>query len=323
MLVVIAAALLLASCGNNPSSFRPAKAKRVVQCDISQKGMDGQGLVVPVGFFECNNSYTRYQLRQLAACGIVSYECQLIPRVTTRTENQTVSAKIKGRMRTIRETRTVADTEWCCFVDVKLAPDGEALLMSYNEDGMLDRDLYWSDEKSYPEDAVDYAEFDTEDDEYYEEEAYDAEQGYSEEWDEDESAADCQDEYMSAKQRENIEWVQLKAFGLRVAKVRNLRIYEEQSNGMACPMAKGEVIVEFHDVTPVGRVVAGRYDGMRLALPCLFAYYEGDGWRIDNLDADAVFSVSSVSMQDLDAATERLLLSKDEILSQSAIEDEE
>ena len=319
--VVAMTALLIASCGNSRTSLCPAKAKRVVQAEAAQTGLAEQGLVVPIGFFECNNAYTRYQLRQLAACGIVSYECVQLPRVTLHTETQSVSTKVRGRVRTTHETYTVADTEWCCFVDVKLAPAGEALLMSCSDDEMVDRDLCWTDNKTYPEDEVDYVEFANPDADCYDEEEEEGEMDSYDAYDGEEAGESVDDEYLSAKQRETIEWVRLRAFGVRVAKVRDVRIYEQHDDEMTYPMAQGEAIVELHDVTPVGRVVAGRYNGMRLSLPCLFAYYEGDGWRIDNLDADAVFAVSSVSMQDLDHATELQQLTQEDIVSQSAIDD--
>ena len=85
--------------------------------------------------------------------------------------------------------------------------------------------------------------------------------------------------YMSAKERENHGDVIIKAFKVKVYKVRNIQIY--QADGYT--KGKAEVIVRTTEVTHAGHILnGGVINDMPTVKNVTLSYYQDKGWVIDD-----------------------------------------
>lgn len=280
VLLALVAAVCFVSCGDSPDRLEPSRAKKLAKKELLRTHGNESSATVSVGYYECNDNDDRLKLRQLAANDIVSYSCEIVKKMERVKKTRRVQAGYYYRYWTT-ESYWVDEEVNTFFVKVALTEKGQKLVFEEKEaepsedekDLKKDKEI---DLSKFPEFTVEETEFP--------QLAKKAEQAEVTEGDEDgvmddemyaeeDAAAQNQSAYDKAKAKETIEKVELKAFELKVVKAINVRTLE---NGTG----KATILMEYTDVTPVGRIMLDRYNGQRFTIDDLnFAYYEDKGWR--------------------------------------------
>ncbi len=235
---------------------------------------------IQLGFYELNSESERNDLRKLAAAGMITYEAQI------------VIEKIQ-RYYSVREKEHV-------FVNVALTPEGQKMVMSEEEvlaykkatkeaQKGSDKDLECPNiDTEYPEDNIG-PEIITKiirDDGTTNPNSYTPNNRGTETDNDATSGATSNPQkmeepttaYGKTVKRISTETVYVKAFKMQIYKIRHV----------LCPPAmaetgKGsaEVIIEYKDVTPFGRILKHALDGQKEVNTWDFIYYNDQGWTID------------------------------------------
>ena len=290
LLLILVAALCLTACSDSPDSLGASKAKKLFKKEMARTHRLEGFANVRTGYYECNDNEDRYKLRQLAANDIVTYKCDVVKKTERVRKKRRVQAGYYYRYWTT-ESYYVNEEVDTYFVTVELTEKGRALLYEPQEaepdedtkELKLDQEI---DLSKYPEYKVEAEEFskpaaqaeapavvETPDTVAAYEESEEAFQP-------DEPATEAVDSkasaYDKAKAKEKYEDVMLKAFELDVIKARNVCKTSDNT-------AKAQILMEYEDVTPVGRVMMGVYDGQRFVSPTLhYTYFEDKGWQLDS-----------------------------------------
>ena len=261
ILVAFVAALCMISCDEGSESLSASTAKKVLKKEATRLNETEKALGVRIGYFECNDNDDRYQLRQLAANELITYKCEKIKKV------------IEGYWRN--------DTIDTYFVTTALTEKGQKLVAEEKEieptedekDVKNDEDFDWS---QFPEASVDYQEFPEVEKPVEEVIADEPEDGVYDDYDYDSDEPQKEPSaYDKAKAKESFEYVQLKAFAINIVKARNI----EKTGDFT---AVCEFVMEYEDVTPVGRILGKVHDGERFLLNDIhFKYYQDKGWIAD------------------------------------------
>lgn len=263
--VAAVAVLCLVSCGCKTNTLKASKAKSLINKEMCRVHEDQVTQIVPIGYFECNDNSVRFTLRKLAANELITYSCEPIQKVR----------RYWGRM----------DTTTVYFVTTALTEKGQKLVAGELEEEptadikelQLDREF---DRSKFPEANVPEIEFpETGGAEEVATEAadYDGYDGYQPDYSGDEEEMSA---YDRAKRKENVEPVTVNAYKMKVVKVRNIRLTNDNAT-----TATAEAIIEATDVNPFGRIVANVDEGKReLVKHITFVRYEDKGWQLDDID---------------------------------------
>lgn len=290
-ITLIAAALTvlcLTSCCNNEPTLSASKAKSLAQNEMARLNSNVGIANVPIGYFECNDPDTRYALRQLAACEMITYSCERVQKPDRVRKARRVQ---RGYYYTYYDTEYywVNDTVTTYFVTTALTEKGQKLLADTDfeikptdDEKELKLD-FTPDTDNLPESSVTYDEFG--------EGAPDPEMtegGPEEELDEEPAElastatanADTRNAYERAKAKEAVEMVAVKAYIIKIVKARNIVV-----STLPAPTAKAELVMEYTDVTPFGRVLNHVYNGQRrLEKEVSYVYYQDKKWVLDDID---------------------------------------
>ncbi len=345
ILILTAAALvvlLATSCGDmGGNTLSTGKATRLLQKELTRTGADMLNYSLQLGYFECNNDETRYAYRCLAANELITYNCDVVKKTGTTTRYRNVT--YWGY--TYREPYYVDTLIDTYFITVELTEKGQKLLADTNftvepSDDIKDLNLDKKTKKTkYPESEVAFVEFENQSTQESPsghksslreaaraaEEATRAAEETEElteemiaqaEADIDESDFEGIDEgffgeaeapepqassaYDKAKKKEHIETVVVRLCNLKVVKVRNIIADRSVS-----PIAEGEAVIEYRDVTPFGRIIGELEEGQRSIKDNIhFVYYEDKGWQLKRSESDLE--------EELEAYLERLADENDE-----------
>jgi len=290
-LLVLVTALCLVACSDSPDSLGKSTAKKIFKKEMTRlHKLDGSA-VIQTGYYECNDDDARYKLRQLAANEIVTYKCDVVKKKERVKKTRRVQAGYWYRYWTT-ESYYVTEEVDRYFVTVALTDKGRALIYEEPEiepdedakDMNLDEEL---DLSKYPEFNVNPEEFpvpgaDTDYAEVEQEVAGDSVgevDSVAVAEDAVEAAPEPVDpnmsEYDKAKAKENYEVVTLKAYSIDIIKARNVRKDGDFT-------AQAEIVMEYENVTPVGRIMLSVYEGQRFLSGTLhYVYYEDKGWRLN------------------------------------------
>lgn len=278
VLLALVAAVCFVACGDSPDRLEPSRAKKLVKKELARLHQNQGAATVAVGYYECNSNEDRYKLRQLAANDIVSYSCEIVKKMERVKKTRRVQAGYYYRYWTT-ESYWANEEVNTFFVKVALTEKGKKLVCEEEE---VDPSEDEKELKGKEIDTSKFPEFNVEEIEFPKlakaEEAPEATEGDEdgvmddEMYAEEDAAAQNQSAYDKAKAKETIENVELKAYEQKVVKARNVRTLE---NGAGT----ASVVMEFVNVTPVGRICQERYDGQRYAVDDInFVYYEDKGW---------------------------------------------
>ena len=283
-------ALCMVSCSDSPDSLSASKAESLVKKELKrQNGLEGAAHIT-VGYFECNDDATRYIYRQLAANGLVNYSCEKIMKPERVWKTRQVLRNSYWGSYTTTEGYWANEEVPTYFVTVTLTDKGQKLVYEAKDIEPTDDEKelrldYEIDLSKYPEAAVDYVEFpetveevketvaveEEVEEPYYEEVTDYAE---TEEADNSNARTPQKTAYEIAKEKENYENVMLKAYELDIVKARNVMKTGDFS-------ATAEVVFEYDDVTPVGRILLNVYEGQRFLMSNVsYKFYQDKGWIV-------------------------------------------
>ncbi len=96
------------------------------------------------------------------------------------------------------------------------------------------------------------------------------------------------------------EDVILKSSRLKVKKARFIQIFDDKTTGVRCGCA--EIIIEMTDVTPAGRVMEQKYDGIRLCAPVSLVFFYDKGWILQDKSLN-LSAVSNLGIQTAKSGT--------------------
>lgn len=291
---------VVSSCCNGDSALTARKAKKLVNKEMERLHATDGIARIDVGYYECNSDEARYKLRQLAANELITYKCDRIQQIKQVRKSRKVRRNYYGYNYYDTEYYNGTDTVYSYFVNVELTDKCKKMVIdSLPEPGKTsdEQDLNPDFEPQldkYPEYKVDSVEFangkaDTKALDNREpesgEEADDfgvdpdmVEMAPDEDYVPDESLMqqDNMSAYEAAKAREHTETVYLKAYSVKVVKVRNIKVNPNLKTATA------EIITECSSSTPFGRILSGVYEGQRdLDKDVPFIYYEDKGWQLN------------------------------------------
>ncbi len=286
VLLAVLSAMCFVSCGGGADDFGKSTAKKLFKKEAVRQHQLEDAATVPTGYFECNDGDIRYKLRQLAANEIITYSCDVVKKMERVKRTRRVQAGYYYRYWTT-ESYWANEEVNTYFVKVALTEKGKKLVVEEKEvepdedtkDMKKDMEIDYS---KYPESSVNVNEFPSQDaaEEYAETEI--AEEAEEEHIEADEMQPDVplradggQSDYDKAKAKENTVEVNLKAYELKVVKARNVRKTGDYT-------ASAEILLEYENVTPVGRIIRGVYDGQRILVESVdYTYFEDKGWRVN------------------------------------------
>lgn len=282
VLLAIVAAMCFVACSESPDDFGKSTAKKLFKKEAVRLHKLEGAATVTTGYYECNDGEARYKLRQLAANEIVAYSCEIVKKMERVKKTRRVQAGYYYRYWTT-ESYWVNEEVNTYFVRVALTEKGTKLLAGEkeaepDEDTKDLREDMEIDYSKYPESAVEMQEFPNQEvAEVYSETEEEEEHIAEAEMQPDEPAevSDNQSAYDKAKAKENKEDVELKAFEIKVVKARNVQRTGDYTGA-------AEILLEYEDVTPVGRIMRGVYDGQRFVVKGQrYTFFEDKGWCLD------------------------------------------
>ncbi len=278
---------------------------------LKTNAMEQAYVPIPVGTFEYNDDSHRYELRQLEAAGIITYDVERYAwweksRQSTR-QSYRVEKYFWGYSYYDTEYRTVKRDKYDFMdhyiVNIALTPKGNKLVLS---ELPVATDMEDEDLKSPDIDTSKYAWNNADLTEYWEDipnpfiepeepavvetpEAV-ADTTVTEDVDHsdvvEEEVADDGIERIEASQYEkyrrlecDYESVYLKTYRLKGIKARNIHIVNV--DGVA--VARAEVVVATHDVSDVARVMYGTENDQRVLYNVELRYFYDKGWVIESV----------------------------------------
>lgn len=264
------ACILAASC-TNQYKLPESTIKDLVTDELNKENLLNQYATIEVGYYEENDEDERYELRKLAAAGVISYKVERIEAKVRVRDGYTYDY---NTYRVVDKYKTV--TRYKYFVETALTAKGDSLAVTYIPiyEAEPDEYLQYPEFKNYPEDAVSR------------EEVFDDE-GQPVEIVEDEKKAETETEevtekpapktdYDKAKAKEHKETKYVKTHSLKVTDARNILVREG--------VATADVIVDSYDVSPFGRILKYEREGMHEIYEVSFVYYQDKGWVVTKME---------------------------------------
>ena len=323
----VVAAMLFTACSSSPDKLSEGTIEDLVEDLLEESGTDNEYCTLEVGTYELNNLAARARLAKLKAAGMINYE---VKRYAWW--NKTLSIRniykwydyVGPRREKIGDT--YYDFEEHFVVTVSLTEEGKKHMVDsipvppekIDEDMKqpdFDFDIYpeskanLQEEWPYIPNPEAVAKEDAPKTETYdlaealeEEGEEEVQERYVEEVDDDAPVRfsldiETSEAYKKAIEQSNKEEKCFFCASLIVEKVRFIQIYDDPSTGWRSGSA--EVIVKFTDVTPFGRIMNGKYDGIRLCAPVSLIYFYDKGWILQ----DKRIEVSTVSTLGLRTST--------------------
>lgn len=245
--------------------------KNLVTEELNKKNLLNQYATIEVGYYEENDEDERYELRKLAAAGVITYKVERIEAKVKVRDGYTYDY---NTYRVVDKYKTV--TRYKYFVETALTAKGDSLSVAYipRYEEEPDEYLQYPEYKTYPEDAVSREEVFGDDgkpvevvEEKKEEEK--AEEPVSEK-------PEPKTDYEKAKAKERKETKYVKTHSLKVTDARNILVREG--------VGAADVIVDSYDVSPFGRILKYEREGKHEIYEVSFVYYQDKGWVITELD---------------------------------------
>jgi len=305
--------VLLASCTtHSPEKLSSGTIVKQYNSFIKDHTLNDSYVTIPVGLFEMNESYSRLQLRQLQAAGLVNYKVSRYAwwekSAYSYSKPYTVTRYYWGYSYEDTEYRRVRGTKYDFLdhyvVDVSLTPKGEKLaLTSLPEPKEIeDKDLIQPeiDKSKYKWNQVDLSEnWPDIPNPFLTPEPEKEDVSHSRDDDSHSSHRSSSDRDRSESQSDNTEridatiynrynalafnegHVYMKAVSIKAVKARNIQISTESG----VPKAKAELILKTYGATDPGRIFNSSENGYKSVVPVTLTYYWDKGWVLDkNID---------------------------------------
>lgn len=292
LMMAFCASMFFVSCSDSPDTLSASTAEKVISKEAKRLNWLTYSQNIRVGYFECNDNDERLKYRKLAANELVTYKCDKVMKKERVRKTRKVQRRTYYGYYTDTERYYVDELVPHYFVTITLTEKGQKLVKEDKEAEPSDDEKelrldFKPDLSKYPEAAVDSIEFPetVAKAEVIEEQQAEVEQPQAEPEIDDvaenettpapETPVDTRSDYEKAKAKESYEIVTLQAYTLEIEKVRNI-LKKDDFHAVA------EVVLEYDDVTPVGRSFLGVYEGQRMLLKSVnFVYYQDKGWTVD------------------------------------------
>ncbi len=267
-------AVALVGCNSDSrSEISAGTIKSLVEEQMAQEGADADYGTVKTGYYELNDNKSRYELRKLAAAGVITYNCE---RIEGYSNVRNGYDWWTGRY-SYKKVK-----KYFYFVNVELTSDGRKCVV----DQLPELDVEVDEDMIQPEIGY-YPEFDVPETEVFPEDVKPEANVEAEA--EPEAAVDAEPETVVeaepevkvekdktpleiAREKEKSEIYDVLLYRVRVVKARNILLSPIEG------AADAEIITEIYDVTPFGRVMNKVIDGVRDCDDVSLRYYEDKGW---------------------------------------------
>lgn len=269
-LIAVLSCICASSCTSR-DKLPESTIKELVTEELNKENLLNQYATIEVGYYEENDEDERYELRKLAAAGVISYKVERIEAKVRVRDGYTYDY---NTYRVVDKYKTV--TRYKYFVETALTAKGDSLSVAYipRYKEELDEYLQYPEFRTYPEDAVSREEVFGDD-------------GQPVEVVEDEKKAETETkavaekpepktDYDKAKAKEHKETKYVKTHSLKVTDARNILVREG--------VATADVIVDSYDVSPFGRILKYEREGMHEIYEVSFVYYQDKGWVVTKME---------------------------------------
>lgn len=267
---ILLTCISIVSC-TSQDKLSKSTIKNLVTEELNKENLLNQYATIEVGYYEENDEDERYELRKLAAAGVISYKVERIEAKVRVRDGYTYDY---NTYRVVDKYKTV--TRYKYFVETALTTKGDSLAVAYIPiyEAEPDEYLQYPEFKTYPEDAVSREEVFGDDGQPVEvvEEDKKSEAVIEEVTEKPEPKTD----YDKAKAKEHKETKYVKTHSLKVTDARNILVKEG--------VAKADVIVDSYDVSPFGRILKFEREGMHEIYEVSFVYYQDKGWGVTEME---------------------------------------
>ena len=267
-------ALLVCICAVscvNQDKLSKSTIKDLVTEELKKENLLTQYATIEVGYYEENDEDKRYELRKLAAAGVITYKAERIEAKVRVRDGYTYDY---NTYRIVDKYKTV--TRYRYFVKTALTTKGDSLAVAvipvYEDEP--DKYLIQPEFEIYPEDAVSP-------DEHFGDDGQTVEIVEETQNEEDTTEAvseksEPKTDYEKAKVKEHKEKKYVKTHSLKVTDARNIFVHEG--------IGKAVVIVDSYEVSPFGRILEYAREGSHAICEVSFVYYQDKGWVITEID---------------------------------------
>lgn len=268
--LALLACILAASC-TNQDKLPESTIKDLVTEELNKENLLNQYATIEVGYYEENDEDERYELRKLAAAGVITYKIERIEAKVRVRDGYTYDY---NTYRVVDKYKTI--TRYKYFVETALTAKGDSLAVAYipRYEAEPDEYLQYPEFKTYPEDAVSREE--VFDDAGQPVEAVEDVKKTETETEEVAEKPEPKTDYDKAKVKEHKETKYVKTHSLKVTDARNILVREG--------VATADVIVDSYDVSPFGRILKYERDGMHEIYEVSFVYYQDKGWVVTKME---------------------------------------
>ena len=274
--------LCITSCTNSnllkkaSSTYIPESTiHKIVTEELEKENLLTRYTPFKVGYYEENDDDNRYELRKLAAAGVITYDVKRIEekvRVWDGYEMNNLTYRWVDKYKTVSEYRY--------FVKTELTDAGKKLMVysipRYEE--KPDKYLTPPPHQSFPEDTVSRKE--NWGDEVETPKASSSSESNTAKSNNSSGTEPKRDEpkteYEKEKAREHTTDMWVKTHSLKVMDARNILVKDGEAMAI--------VIVDYKDVTPFGRILKYNREGEHEVFKVSFQYWQDLGWTVEELD---------------------------------------
>lgn len=260
-----------ASCTYLPEST----IHKIVTEELEKENLLTRYTPFKVGYYEENDDDDRYELRKLAAAGVITYDVKRIEEKVRVWDGYEMDDRT---YRWVDKYKTVSEYRY--FVTTELTDAGKKLMVysipRYEE--KPDKYLTPPPHQSFPEDTVSRKE--NWGDEV--ETPKTSSSSVSNTVKSNNSSGtepkryEPKTEYEKEKAREHTTDMWVKTHSLKVMDARNILVKDGEAMAI--------VIVDYKDVTPFGRILKYNREGEHEVFKVSFQYWQDLGWTVEELD---------------------------------------
>jgi hypothetical protein len=272
----------IVSCTNGNGLKKASRAylpestiHKIVTEELEKENLLTRYTPFKVGYYEENDEDDRYELRKLAAAGVITYD---VKRVVEKVRVWDGYEMDDRTYRWVDKYKTVSEYRY--FVTTELTDAGKKLMVysipRYEE--KPDKYLTPPPHQSFPEDTVSRKE--NWGDEVETPKASSSSVSNTVKSNNSSGTEPKRDEpkteYEKEKAREHTTDMWVKTHSLKVMDARNILVKDGEAMAI--------VIVDYKDVTPFGRILKYNREGEHEVFKVSFQYWQDLGWTVEELD---------------------------------------
>lgn len=279
---ILLTCICIVSCTNGSgikrasSTYIPESTiKEVVTEELEKKDLLTEYVPFKVGYYEENDENERFELRKLAAAGVITYDVKRIEEKVKVWDGYEMDERT---YRWVDKYKTVSEYRY--FVTTTLTDAGEKFMVytkpHYEE--KPDKYLEYPPHKSFPEDTVSRKENwgDKVESPKLNTSTSGSKASTTSTTTKETVKDEPKTEYEKEKAHEYKTDMYVRTHTLKVMDARNILVKDGEAAAL--------VIVDYTDVTPFGRVLSYDREGKHEIFKVSFQYWQDLGWTVDELD---------------------------------------